>query len=385
MKQACCEVCGSVDLIKDGRVFVCQDCGCKYSVEEIREQLSRHLSSEDTAIPKSQNDELISEIETLFKLRRFSAVVEKCDQAINIDPNCAIAYLYKAFSMANKDFPEIDWNKSIDLIRDAVEAAHNGFGDSDQYLAICKELLDLYATFTNSISEAYGTYCDSLSQSAWEHIDATRNRQILLSSMLHGYDYLLDKMMSEVQNPLKAPSGLYDWVIEFYSNADPGNETATKAFELKKLKERAERSTYWQDHCDELLNLYDEYMELGKNLDTKRVLLQYAEQALEKSDPFIAKNDDLQKEKKRLQQEMEAASKRKAMLGIFSRREKIQLEEHIGDLAKRIRCIDEDIAETKRQWRINKTNKAETLRSEISELSQKRESLLQRIGSMSAD
>ena len=31
MKKLVCEMCGSTDLIKDGGVFVCRYCGCKYS------------------------------------------------------------------------------------------------------------------------------------------------------------------------------------------------------------------------------------------------------------------------------------------------------------------------------------------------------------------
>ena len=39
MKQLVCEMCGSTDLVKDGGVFVCQSCGCKYSVEEARKMM----------------------------------------------------------------------------------------------------------------------------------------------------------------------------------------------------------------------------------------------------------------------------------------------------------------------------------------------------------
>ena len=39
MKKLTCEMCGSTDLIKDGGVFVCQSCGCKYSVEEAKKMM----------------------------------------------------------------------------------------------------------------------------------------------------------------------------------------------------------------------------------------------------------------------------------------------------------------------------------------------------------
>lgn len=39
MKHLTCEMCGSTDLIKQDGVFVCQTCGCKYSIEEARKMM----------------------------------------------------------------------------------------------------------------------------------------------------------------------------------------------------------------------------------------------------------------------------------------------------------------------------------------------------------
>lgn len=39
MKQLKCEMCGGTDLIKQDGVFVCQSCGCKYSVEEAKKMM----------------------------------------------------------------------------------------------------------------------------------------------------------------------------------------------------------------------------------------------------------------------------------------------------------------------------------------------------------
>lgn len=40
MKQMTCELCGSTDLIKQDGMFVCQSCGCKYTLEEARKLMS---------------------------------------------------------------------------------------------------------------------------------------------------------------------------------------------------------------------------------------------------------------------------------------------------------------------------------------------------------
>ena len=34
MKRLTCEMCGSIDLVKQDGMFVCQSCGTKYSLEE---------------------------------------------------------------------------------------------------------------------------------------------------------------------------------------------------------------------------------------------------------------------------------------------------------------------------------------------------------------
>ena len=39
MKALVCEMCGSNDLVKQEGVFVCQSCGCKYSVEEAKKMM----------------------------------------------------------------------------------------------------------------------------------------------------------------------------------------------------------------------------------------------------------------------------------------------------------------------------------------------------------
>lgn len=43
MKRVTCEMCGNPDLIKQDGVFVCQYCGCKYSVEEVQKMIVEGL------------------------------------------------------------------------------------------------------------------------------------------------------------------------------------------------------------------------------------------------------------------------------------------------------------------------------------------------------
>ena len=49
MKQLTCEMCGSTDIVKDGGVFVCQTCGCKYSVAEAKKMMTETIEEDDHA------------------------------------------------------------------------------------------------------------------------------------------------------------------------------------------------------------------------------------------------------------------------------------------------------------------------------------------------
>lgn len=40
MKKLVCEMCGGTDIIKENGVFVCQSCGCKYSIEDAKKMMS---------------------------------------------------------------------------------------------------------------------------------------------------------------------------------------------------------------------------------------------------------------------------------------------------------------------------------------------------------
>lgn len=61
MKQLTCEMCGSTDLIKQDGVFVCQSCGCKYSVDEAKRMI-KDISKEVKSATKA-----VSEVADAFK------------------------------------------------------------------------------------------------------------------------------------------------------------------------------------------------------------------------------------------------------------------------------------------------------------------------------
>lgn len=59
MKQITCEMCGSTALTKQDGVFVCQSCGCKYSVEEAKKMLVEgHVDVSGSTVKMDTSEEL---------------------------------------------------------------------------------------------------------------------------------------------------------------------------------------------------------------------------------------------------------------------------------------------------------------------------------------
>ncbi|MCI8366447.1 MAG: hypothetical protein HFJ66_02445 [Eggerthellaceae bacterium] len=98
MKQIVCEMCGGTDLVKDGGVFVCQQCGCKYSVEEARKMMVEGVVQVEGTVSVSS----IGSVDTLLELAESSLLasdgrkaIEFADKCLEINPKEVRAWLIK--------------------------------------------------------------------------------------------------------------------------------------------------------------------------------------------------------------------------------------------------------------------------------------------------
>lgn len=65
MKRLTCEMCGSTDFIKQDGVFVCQTCGCKYSIEEAKKMMVEGTVDVSGSTVKVDNERKIENLRTL--------------------------------------------------------------------------------------------------------------------------------------------------------------------------------------------------------------------------------------------------------------------------------------------------------------------------------
>ncbi len=103
MKRLTCEMCGSTDLIKQDGVFVCQSCGCKYSVEEARKMMIEGtVEVQGTVIV--DNSHLVSNYLDMAHSARDAGnnteAENYCNKVIEIEPNNYKAWMLKGEAAA---------------------------------------------------------------------------------------------------------------------------------------------------------------------------------------------------------------------------------------------------------------------------------------------
>ena len=84
MKQLTCEMCGGTDLVKQDGVFVCQSCGCKYSVEEAKKMMVE-VQGEVQVKNMAQMENLLNLARSSFESKNYAQAEEFCNQVIAID------------------------------------------------------------------------------------------------------------------------------------------------------------------------------------------------------------------------------------------------------------------------------------------------------------
>lgn len=99
MKQLTCEMCGSTDLIKQDGVFVCQTCGCKYSVEEAKRMMIEgnvDVSGSTVKVDNSSNIENYLKLaENAYSANNNKEAENYSNKILEINPNYYKAWLIK--------------------------------------------------------------------------------------------------------------------------------------------------------------------------------------------------------------------------------------------------------------------------------------------------
>lgn len=106
MKQLTCEMCGGTDLIKQDGVFVCQSCGCKYSVEEAKKMMVEGTVQVVGTVKIDNSDsydKYINLAKDAFEDSRYESAYDYSSKALDINTENLEMLLLQGLSLLGKD------------------------------------------------------------------------------------------------------------------------------------------------------------------------------------------------------------------------------------------------------------------------------------------
>lgn len=344
MKQLTCEMCGSTDLMKQDGVFVCQSCGCKYSVEEARKmmvegtvEVTGTVRVDDSAVKKEQINNYLEMAKTALDGEDIEGVVSYCDRILEIDRDNYEAWILKAKAAGwGSTLKDIKVPQALTAAKRAVNLAPD-FQKyevaSDVYYAIKAQVVGLLVIAQRMPGTSGCEYILKVMQQ-WQ-------------SVLVGIPYLSKNLM---ENEIKdcqqlcensksafAPSArlIYSTYFAYNHNvsfdktfrdalADKIKLEESREAEFKAKAEaeaEARKISYWNTHAAEKTAFETEKVALAERVDT-----------LTKELEVLPENSTV----KQLESQIATLKKEKDSLGLFKGKEKKAMQEQIDSLNGRL-------------------------------------------------
>lgn len=177
MKQLSCEMCGGTDLIKQDGVFVCQNCGMKYSVEDAKKMMIEGTVDVQGTV-KVDNSAFVEKYLANARRAKSKEDWEEVEKYYNMveqnDPTNIEAIFYSAYGKAKLSLIENDIYKreaAFKVLQNCISIVDDNFdiNDEEKQKAVIKQISnDLIAmsgsnyvyTQTTRTQNGYTSYSD---------------------------------------------------------------------------------------------------------------------------------------------------------------------------------------------------------------------------------
>lgn len=274
MKRLTCEMCGSTDLIKQEGVFVCQSCGCKYSVEEARKMMIEG-TVEVTGTVKIDNTGSISNYlhmaQSALDAGNNKEAEEYCNKIIEMDVSNWEAWLIKGKAAG--------WQSTLNNLRmqettaafiKALEYAPDEI-KGDTKTEIEKTINQLMRAIISLRSDCFGEWPDEDGASKFasnigyiaQAIEKFESKSITTIDKASALTALADQVMdsiSDIQERIKKNSDSSDQVFKGINNC---------------IRVVSALLTYIEDD-NTLIRIYKKIIELvevqNKNTESQKVI-----------------------------------------------------------------------------------------------------------------
>lgn len=352
MKQLTCEMCGSTDLVKDGGVFVCQTCGCKYSIEEAKKMMIEGTVDVSGSTVKVDMSDKLNNLYTLARrANRDNNVADaaKYYREIRVeDPNSWEAAFYGVyFTALNCRIGQIASaaNSITQSLESVMDLIIKYVPEEGKKAALSEVALRASAAGKMLFNAALNTYNDSRHSSAMS--DFSDRATAALTTMMAA---------STVVNTKSGDYALAKKLLEESIRVCNSTEMTKKYAQVaeKQLKllepilrtEQAQKnSAYWAAHADQKVALEEERKSLEQKIAqfNNETCNQVAE--LTKERDSISGGDEAKSISKRICE----LNAKKDSLGIFKGKEKKAIQAQIDELTESHKQITNRIESTRKE------------------------------------
>ena len=430
MKQLTCEMCGSTDLMKQDGVFICQTCGCKYSVEEAKKMMVEGTVDVTGSTVKVDNSK---ELENLYQVARRAKDDDNSEQAakyydaiLTKDPlsweasyfsvhfkamSCKIGQISNAASTVSNCLDTV-----MSLISQNVKGDENQKKAVEEVARYAKAAADLFLTassntFMNTDAEYrsrqvpdyyYRSFAAAgIAETLGDAISKYWQDEWACDLAIGAHDKAVSLYRS-FQRTVK-PSSLW-FTAPIHGEVDGKASSAISRVESKKDKCRTIKATvakkiaeekrlaqekrnkeYWDEHQDEKVKLESEisgYEAKIKEIEDNITTLKNELSPLKKE---MAEQLPGQKDVAKEEQNKSALVTQKASLGLFKGKEKKRLQEKIDLLSTKIEGLKK-IAQTQVEERKNRLQPSiDKLESEIKKMEGEKKQFADKITSIKTE
>ena len=325
MRQLTCEMCGGTDLVKDGGVFICQTCGCKYTVEEAKKMMIEGTVDVQGTV-KVDNSAFVEKYLANARRAKEKEDWEETEKYYNMveqnDPDNIEAIFYSAYGKAKQTLTDGDIYKR----QAAFKVLKNCISVIDDHYQIDRREENKIAI--NSIADDLAKMiCSNFVYTEWKNgygvVTKTNKGETytLFGTLLDAFKETIDNIEKVDDQPY-----MHEATIRFYRVASLtgiGNwRTLMQKWideeqtELDALRKKT-IDAYWTEHKDE-----------KDALDSEKAALQSQVADMNKqmeSFPEVVAVADIENQ-------IAAKSKEKDGLGLFKGKEKKALQAQIDDL-----------------------------------------------------
>lgn len=329
MKQLTCEMCGGNDLIKQDGAFVCQSCGCKYSVEEAKRIMIEGTVDVQGTV-KVDNSAFVAKYLANARRAKEKEDWEETEKYYNMveqnDPDNIEAIFYSAYGKAKTSLTDGDVYKRAATFK----VLENCISIVDDHYKPDRREENMQAIISIGI-DLGKMVCSNFVFTEWKNgygvVTKTDKGETIhmFSSLLNAFKETMDNIQKIDDQPY-----LHETSIAFYSMAMMTGYWSMDSLqgwideekqELIALKKKA-ISAYWYEHAEEKTALEEEKKELAAKIENCQT----------KISQLLAVKEEAQIEAK-----IEALQQEKSNLRLFKGKEKKALQEQIENLTVDLR------------------------------------------------